>query len=454
MLQTVPGVIVDRVNVGGAESGQQSTFQAKGASVGDNTWNIDGISVTDMSALGSSSTYYDFDMFQEMNATTGGTDPTVATPGVSLNMVLRSGTNTWRGSGRYYFENHSLQSNNVPANDLGVIKGYNRIDELKDFGFRRRRAREEPPLYSGLRRRDAPAAQDLQSVQHDRRRVAAGVPLGHRYGLRTVLKRCDDPPRLLGEDDVRNEQRHASVLHLLRRQQGEVRPRRELVSSDGNDGQPDGSDAQFYKGEANLTLGNTTFVSARYAHLTGGFTLTPKGGVSSPVYLDSTGTWHGSYYYYATDRPQDTLQADGNIFKGKNELKFGFSWKKASVTSESGFAATGGLNNSNFTICQNAACTLLAAQLSRAHNANTSAAYTAGYFGDTISAGRMTFNAADHATIAGRPRSASSTDPANTAFDPLGQLPSISSAAASDNANRLDVFRSARRLRLCARQGS
>ena len=43
-----PGVIVDRVNVGGAESGQQSNYQAKGAAGADNTWNIDGIPITDM----------------------------------------------------------------------------------------------------------------------------------------------------------------------------------------------------------------------------------------------------------------------------------------------------------------------------------------------------------------------------------------------------------------------
>src|SRR5687767_739197 len=42
VLQTVPGIIVDRVNVGGAESGQQSSYQAKGASGGENTWNMDG----------------------------------------------------------------------------------------------------------------------------------------------------------------------------------------------------------------------------------------------------------------------------------------------------------------------------------------------------------------------------------------------------------------------------
>ena len=89
MLQTVPGIIVDRVNVGGAESGQQSNYQAKGASADENTWNMDGIAITDMGSLGSSPTYYDFDMFQEMQVTTGGADPANATPGVQLNFVLR-----------------------------------------------------------------------------------------------------------------------------------------------------------------------------------------------------------------------------------------------------------------------------------------------------------------------------------------------------------------------------
>src|SRR5436309_4157825 len=55
-----------------------------------------------MGALGSSPTYYDFDAFEEMQVTTGGTDATIATGGVVLNMVTKRGTNEWRGSGRYY----------------------------------------------------------------------------------------------------------------------------------------------------------------------------------------------------------------------------------------------------------------------------------------------------------------------------------------------------------------
>ena len=42
VLQSVAGVIVDRVNVGGAESGQQSAFMAKGANDDENTWTLDG----------------------------------------------------------------------------------------------------------------------------------------------------------------------------------------------------------------------------------------------------------------------------------------------------------------------------------------------------------------------------------------------------------------------------
>src|SRR3954463_1888478 len=139
VLQTVPGVIVDRVNVGGAESGQQSNYMAKGATGADNTWNIDGIAVTDMAATGSTPTYYDFDMFQEMQVITGGADITSTTPGVQLNMVLKSGSNTPHGSTRIYFENESLQANNMPADLAASIGGTsgkgNRMHQYKDYGF-------------------------------------------------------------------------------------------------------------------------------------------------------------------------------------------------------------------------------------------------------------------------------------------------------------------------------
>ena len=120
-MQTVPTVYMDRVNVGGAESGQQSNYNAKGAQATDNTWSIDGVPVTDTGdnivrpehASGASAFYYDFDSFQEMAITTGGADAKNPTSGVQLNMVLKSGGSGAHGSTRFYFENEALQDVNI-----------------------------------------------------------------------------------------------------------------------------------------------------------------------------------------------------------------------------------------------------------------------------------------------------------------------------------------------------
>src|SRR6202165_2409456 len=61
VLESSPGVQVDRINVGGSQSGQQSVYVGKGTTGDQNTWNVDGVNITDMGAAGSSPTYYDFD---------------------------------------------------------------------------------------------------------------------------------------------------------------------------------------------------------------------------------------------------------------------------------------------------------------------------------------------------------------------------------------------------------
>ena len=61
--------------------------------------------------------------------------PPTPTPGVQLNFVLRGGTSKWRGTTRYYFENDSLQSDNVSSDLFGQIASYNRVGEYKDWGF-------------------------------------------------------------------------------------------------------------------------------------------------------------------------------------------------------------------------------------------------------------------------------------------------------------------------------
>ena len=52
LLSQAPGVLVDRVNVGGNESGQQSNFIGVGSNGRDNTFTVDGVVLTDMNAVG------------------------------------------------------------------------------------------------------------------------------------------------------------------------------------------------------------------------------------------------------------------------------------------------------------------------------------------------------------------------------------------------------------------
>ncbi|HET9766225.1 MAG TPA: TonB-dependent receptor, partial [Thermoanaerobaculia bacterium] len=145
ILQSTPGVLTDRINVGGNQSGQQSQYVGPGAGGDQAVWSVDGVVITDMAALGSSPAYYDFDSFEEMQVSTGGSDSTLATPGVSLNMVTKRGTNEWRGSGRYLKADEGWQSSSdIDSGDLGQafgptpaqprFKQGNRIVQVQDYG--------------------------------------------------------------------------------------------------------------------------------------------------------------------------------------------------------------------------------------------------------------------------------------------------------------------------------
>ena len=90
ILQQTAGIAMDRENIGGNMSGQQSNFVSRGASPFNTKWSLDGIDTTDMAATGASPTYYDFDAFQEMTVNTGGVDVTQQTGGVGVNLVTKA----------------------------------------------------------------------------------------------------------------------------------------------------------------------------------------------------------------------------------------------------------------------------------------------------------------------------------------------------------------------------
>ncbi|HET7618372.1 MAG TPA: TonB-dependent receptor [Vicinamibacterales bacterium] len=135
LLNRVPAIATDRVNVGGSQSGQQSGYISRGSSSGNNKWSVDGVDITDMSATGASPIYYDFDMFQEMQITTGGADASQQTGGVGINIVTRGGTDTFRGSGRLYATDQKFEDDNVDdeLRAQGAVSG-NPIQNIQDYG--------------------------------------------------------------------------------------------------------------------------------------------------------------------------------------------------------------------------------------------------------------------------------------------------------------------------------
>src|SRR3954466_201500 len=113
ILQQTAGVAMDRENIGGNMSGQQSNYVSRGGNPFNNKWSLDGVDITDMAATGSSPTYYDFDAFEEMTINTGGVDVTQQTGGVGINLVTKSGSDRFRGSSRFYGTDQKFESNNI-----------------------------------------------------------------------------------------------------------------------------------------------------------------------------------------------------------------------------------------------------------------------------------------------------------------------------------------------------
>ena len=367
VLQTVLSVVVDRVNVGGAESGQQSNYRAKGAGSGDNTWNIDGVPITDMAALGASPTYYDFDMFQEMAATTGGADLTNATPGVSLNMVLKSGSNTPHGSARIYFENEDMQANNMPDDlkaRLGGVSGKgNRIKEYIDYG-----AEFGGPIF-----RDRLWAWGAYGKTDITLLTLANTP------DQTILDNRSFKATGQATQDVRLSYTFFRGDKLkYGRGAGPTRPPETTWNQSGP--------TALHKGEANFVASDSLFLTGRFGYVDGGFALTPQAGLGTNWYIDDSGTHRGSFYEYATTRPQYNAAGEGNFFRGRHEVKFGFGWRTADVDSTTTVPGNGIISY------HDGYPNMVAEVTAWNHSTSAKAVYNHAYIGDTLTWDRLTLN--------------------------------------------------------------
>src|SRR5439155_6482845 len=111
----VPSITMNKYDVGGSESFQQSKISVHGSSPdGESQYQIDGMNIdASVGATGNVTMYYDPFMFEEINYQTSNGSAETARGGIVYNMITKTGTNAIRGAYMFDGSNQNLQSNNI-----------------------------------------------------------------------------------------------------------------------------------------------------------------------------------------------------------------------------------------------------------------------------------------------------------------------------------------------------
>lgn len=376
VISSTPGVLMDRINVGGSETGAQARIVGPGSTGDQVVWALDGMIITDMAALGSAPGYFDFDSFEEIDVTTGGSDASTATGGVVLNMVTKRGTNQWRASGRLYYADAGLRSDlDIDESDLGQAGAWNqfraqtdfnqgnRIDYLRDWGLEG----GGPVLRDRLWLWGSYADPVIRKLTNE---DFVDEELGSAWNFKlNATPRTGNTFTAFAWDDEKIK--HGQGVSSLRP------PETAWERKDY------GSEPTAWKVEDTQVFGSSFYLTGLYSRVNGGVVLTPAGGDQLP-FLDEDNVWHNSYAEYVTDRPQRQIQTEASSYlntgRWSHELKFGAGYRVVEVRSSSRFPGGGLEYGPGFLY------------LAREGVANVDGDYKSAFVQDTLAAGRLTVN--------------------------------------------------------------
>jgi hypothetical protein len=389
ILQSTPGVLIDRVNVGGNESGQQSVYMGPGSTQDQSVWSVDGVVITDMAATGSTPTYFDFDAFQEMQISTGGSDTTIATGGVVLNLVTKRGTNEYRGSARYFQapgstqSNSSLKTSSLPADQqVGFPGGSNKINKVSDYGGEI----GGPIIKDHLWAWGAYAQQNVSVQTLPTRRVP--------NGLTDSTKLPTWSGKVNGQLTSSNSLTLFAMNNSKEKHGRNAGPSRELPTS-WDQGQFGGKPSVL-KAEDTQIFSPNLYLTVLYSHVYGGFFLTPLAGFGTSVpdaYESSLSVWQNSFFGEQFKRPQTQEKADASTFFNtgslSHELKYGAAYRIAESVTNIAWDGSGYIRDSALVgnpAGQNAL------YLARNAVAGSKVKYASAYVQDTLTTGNLTVN--------------------------------------------------------------
>ena len=412
VLKTVPGVLVDRVNVAGNESGQQSGFVSKGSLASDTQWNLDGVVITDVNSNGASSSYFDFDAFEEINVSTGSGDLKVQTGGIGINFVTKRGTNSFHGLVRGFLAHHDLQSSNLPDElvgdpRIGNSDNANHTDQILDWGAELSGPIIKDKLWfwgsygkNDIRIARLNQTQDKTILKNKNAKInwqASPNDMVSLFWFDGAKVKLGRDPGLVGDPDT-------SFLW----NQGNFYPEEGCGVPCGLHG--------LWKAEWNHTFSPNFFMNAKYAYYGWGYGFAPIGGADQQGGVDfALDQAFGSYLGFTARKPWHIANLDGNYFTngwgGQHELKFGFGYRKHPARTTTTFSG-------NQILAFNNGGGDYAARVTRQRNVKFTETVYSGYLGDSFTKGRFTANLGvrwDRQNSFNEP----STAPANPAFPEL-----------------------------------
>ena len=128
LIALVPGLYATNYDVGGSNFGT-------GSGPGARTFGRSGGNVVMYDGMVWDQTYGDYGSFEEAQITTASKGADAMNPGVTMNLVVKSGSNTWKGTGSANYQSGRFQATNVNDELLkrGYAPGTNKFTKLQDY---------------------------------------------------------------------------------------------------------------------------------------------------------------------------------------------------------------------------------------------------------------------------------------------------------------------------------
>ena len=110
LIALTPGSVVSAIDIGGSHAGARLEHSAYGLFQSQNRLQLDGVNATDGGFPGF---VFDYGALDGVQLGTSSNDASMPTPGIAVNMVLKSGGNDFKGDAYVDYENGHLQGTNV-----------------------------------------------------------------------------------------------------------------------------------------------------------------------------------------------------------------------------------------------------------------------------------------------------------------------------------------------------